>query len=59
VRAQGAVTVTSRSGDFTTYLAEQGLTPMFALYRVKRSWLEIIRDVFVPVRETWEVLEPV
>ena len=28
VRAQGALTVTSQSGDFTTYLAEQGLTPI-------------------------------
>ena len=58
VRAQGALTVTSQSGDFTTYLAEQGLTPMFRLYRVKPSWLKRIRDVIAPVSEEADVLEP-
>lgn len=48
VRAQGVLSVTSQSGDYTAYFAAQGLTPMFRLFRVKRSWLEIIKDIFSP-----------
>lgn len=56
VRTQGALTVTFQSADFSQYIARQGLTPMFGLYRVK--WIEIIKRAFAPVTNVGDVLEP-
>jgi hypothetical protein len=54
---RGSLQVTSRSGDFTTFLAEQELTPMFQLLKVKRDWLERTWD-FLNEGEVLEWLPP-
>jgi hypothetical protein len=55
--AQGDLAIIGRSGDFSTYLAEQGLTPMFGLLRVKRSFFEVAKDLVFRVHDQTEVVE--
>jgi hypothetical protein len=55
---RGSLQVASQSGDFTTFLAEQEITPMFQLLRVKLGWLETARDLIKDVRERLEWFPP-
>lgn len=55
--AQGALAVTSQSGDSTVVISEQKLTPLLGLLHVRPSIFERIRDLFTPVAKEDEVLE--